>query len=219
MMFLAIIILVSEFCLVISNEQPKISPIPTRTLSKTGKQATFSCHLEQGNLPVDFKWLKGNDEIRSSENIVIDTSKRISGLMIKSLATADTGNYSCLVSNSFGSDVSTFQLIVEGPPQWLAKPQDIRVGPRERFNIQCSGIGYPPANVLWKKLVDSDWRDLFEATKSFTKISPTEISGSQLMKDQDEGKYGCEITNGIEPNLWTEFQVKISGKFYLNFLL
>ncbi|XP_074605116.1 cell adhesion molecule Dscam1-like [Brevipalpus obovatus] len=195
-----------------SNEQPKISHVQSRILSKVGKQASLTCILEQGSLPVDFKWLKGNDAIRSSENIVIETSQRISGLIIKSLAISDSGNYSCIIANSFGSDLKAFQLIVEGPPQWLSKPTDIQVGPREQFTIQCSGIGHPTPIVTWKKLVDSDWRDLFESTNTLTRISPTEISGHQLIKEKDEGKYGCEISNAIAPSLWSEFVIKVSGK-------
>lgn len=60
---------------------------------------------------------------------------------------------------------------------------------------------------------DTNWRDLFESTNTLTRISATEISGHHLVEERDEGKYGCEISNGIAPSLWTEFMIKISGKF------
>lgn len=127
-----------------------------------------------------------------------------------------------------------FSMFWSGPPQWQSKPTDLRVGPREKFNIKCSGIGHPDPSVLWRKqiglfirqtnwfdlipvyLIGSEWQDLFESTGIFTKISSTEISGHQLVKERDEGKYGCEITNGINPSLWTEFMIKISGKIFSN---
>ncbi|XP_074604101.1 CAVP-target protein-like [Brevipalpus obovatus] len=145
-------------------------------------------------------------------NIEIDTSKRSSDLILESLSISDTGNYTCRASNSFGFDQSISHLIVEGSPQWLSKPNDMRIGPKERFNIQCSGIGYPNPTVLWKRKIDSEWKDLFESSNVFTRISPTEINGYQLVKERDEGKYRCEVSNGINPSLWTEFRIEISGK-------
>ncbi|XP_074595941.1 cell adhesion molecule Dscam2-like [Brevipalpus obovatus] len=99
-----------------------------------------------------------------------------------------------------------------GPPQWLSKPIDMQVGPKEHFNIKCEGIGYPLPSIHWKKLIDSEWRDLFESSNTFTKISSTETTGHQLIKEKDEGKYGCEVSNGINPSLWTEFMIKVSGE-------
>ena len=161
------------YYIVSSLDQPKIAPVQTKILIKIGKQASLTCILEQGNLPIEFKWKKGENDIRSSENAVIENSQRISGLIIKSVTISDSGNYSCTVSNEFGSDMATFQLVVEGlnykfirffssflfalfipgPPQWLSKPTDIKIGPREQIQIQCSGIGHPPPTTLWKKLI------------------------------------------------------------------
>lgn len=209
---LSAILILLRIHLASSNEQPRITPIQSRIVLKAGKQASFTCILEQGSLPVDFEWLKGNNVIRSSSNAVIEKNQRTSSLLLHSTKISDSGNYSCKVSNSFGSDMSTSQLIVEGPPQWLSKPQDIRVGPKERFTITCSGIGHPSPTVVWKRQLDSSWKDLFDLSTVFARISPTEMSGYQLMKERDEGKYGCEISNGINPSLWTEFQIQVSGK-------
>lgn len=59
---------------------------------------------------------------------------------------------------------------------------------------------------------DSEWQDLFESSNTFIRITPNEITGDQLIKERDEGKYGCEVSNGINPSLWSEFMIKISGK-------
>lgn len=40
-----------------------------------------------------------------------------------------------------------------GPPQWLTKPADLHVGPKENFNIKCEGIGHPLPSSLWKKFI------------------------------------------------------------------
>ncbi|XP_074605146.1 cell adhesion molecule Dscam1-like [Brevipalpus obovatus] len=199
-----------------SNESPRVSLNPQKLVQKAGQQTYFSCLLQKGSLPVQFEWLHDEKFIQSSPNIVIDSSKKSSNLIFESLSASNAGNYTCRASNNFGSDVSTSNLIVEGPPQWQAKPSDIRVGPKERFNIQCIGIGHPSPTVIWKKQIDSEWRDLSESSNVFSKISPTEIAGNQLNKEKDEGKYGCEISNGINPSLWTEFMIKVSGKTSFN---
>lgn len=59
---------------------------------------------------------------------------------------------------------------------------------------------------------DSEWLDLSESSTSFVVSSENEITG-RLVKEKDEGKYACEISNGISPNLWIEFEVRVSGKF------
>ncbi|XP_074595523.1 cell adhesion molecule Dscam1-like [Brevipalpus obovatus] len=216
-MFIQLIWVFTLFHLSSSNERPKISPTPPKIFLKTGEMASFTCILQKGSLPVEFEWLKGNNVFRSSSNAVVEKSQRTSSLIIQSVTISDSGNYTCKVSNSFGSDMSTSQLIVEGPPQWLSKPQDMRVGPKERFTIKCSGIGHPSPTITWKRQIDSSWKDLFDSSSVFTKISSTEISGSQLMKERDEGKYGCEVSNGINPNLWAEFQIQVSGKNITHF--
>ncbi|XP_074594772.1 cell adhesion molecule DSCAML1-like [Brevipalpus obovatus] len=212
MVLLKLFCIIVEICLVNSNEPPKISPVPPRIFHKVKEQALFSCILQKGSLPVEFQWSKGGDVMRTSGNIVIETSKRISSLVIESLSTSDMGNYSCKASNSFGSDTSTTQLLVEGPPQWLTKPSNRQVGPKEHFDLECNGIGYPNPTVSWRKQIDSGWQDLFESATAFVKTSRSKISASQLNKDRDEGKYVCEVSNGVNPSLWADFEVKISGK-------
>ena len=31
------------------------------------------------------------------------------------------------------------------------------------------------------------------------------------------GRYGCSISNGIKPDLWTEFEITIDGKLWFLF--
>lgn len=95
-------------------EQPKITPLQSRIHLKVGKQASFACILEEGSLPVDFVWLKGDNVISSSGHVKIESSKQVSTLIMKSIEIQDSGNYTCRAINQFGLDSSTSQLIVEG---------------------------------------------------------------------------------------------------------
>lgn len=42
------------------------------------------------------------------------------------------------------------------------------------------------------------------------KILDEEIIISKVNKNH-ESKYGCTVTNGIEPSLWTEFEISVIG--------
>ncbi|XP_074605134.1 CAVP-target protein-like [Brevipalpus obovatus] len=213
-MILILVCILSVLSRINANEAPKVSLNSERLVQKSGQRSYISCVLQGGSVPVHFEWLKDGKTVQTSRNIEIDISKKMSALILESLSMSDAGNYTCRASNSFGSHQATSHLVIEGPPQWQAKPSDIRVGPKERFNIQCIGIGHPSPTVIWKKQIDSEWRDLLESSNVFSRISPTEIAGNQLNKEKDEGKYGCEVSNGINPSLWTEFMIKVSGKLF-----
>lgn len=60
-------------------------------------------------------------------------------------------------------------------------------------------------------LTGSEWIKLGDMGGSFKEINENELQSSSLAKI-DEGKYGCEVSNGIKPDLWTEFTIKLTGK-------
>lgn len=61
---------------------------------------------------------------------------------------------------------------------------------------------------------ESGWVNIFDGTTPFIVNSDHEIVAQKLIKEKDEGKYACEISNGISPDLWTEFVIRISGKSF-----
>ncbi|XP_074605158.1 cell adhesion molecule Dscam1-like [Brevipalpus obovatus] len=211
-MILITLCALSVLACVVCDELPKVSLNPQKLVQKSGQETSFSCVLRRGSLPVRFEWLYNDRSMEPSSKIQIESTTKSSTLILESLTILNAGNYTCRASNSFGFDQSTSNLIVEGPPQWQSKPVDLRIGPKERFNIKCSGIGHPVPSVSWRKQIGSEWRDLLESSNVFTKISSAEITGNQLIKEKDEGKYGCEVSNGIKPSLWTEFMIQVSGK-------
>lgn len=81
---------------------------------KVGKKASLACILEEGSLPVDFVWSKGDNMISTSGNAKIESYKDISKLILQSVEIQDSGNYTCRANNQFGFDSSTSLLMVEG---------------------------------------------------------------------------------------------------------
>ena len=107
-------------CYFAVTERPKIAPVLSKIHLKAGKQASIPCILEQGSAPIEFEWLKENDVIRSSGKAVVEKNQRSSNLIIQSITITDTGNYTCKASNSFGLDIFTSQLTVEGLRNFLS---------------------------------------------------------------------------------------------------
>ncbi|XP_074594599.1 cell adhesion molecule Dscam1-like [Brevipalpus obovatus] len=198
------------------SHKPKVKIVSKNSsrpvVEKVGGHLKLSCDVVGGRFPVDFTWRKvgESDPIRSG----VFNSGRSSSLEIHNLSLAVEGNYSCEASNAYGTHQAFFFLAIERPPKWLSKPGDIQVGPRDTFNIQCSGDGQPPPNITWKRQIGSEWRDLFQSTNVFTKKSKTEITGQQLIKERDEGKYGCEVSNGVNSSLWSEFMIKVGDRIW-----
>lgn len=39
---------------------------------------------------------------------------------------------------------------------------------------------------------------------------------SNYLTNEDEGKYACEASNGLKPDLWVEFDIKLLGKLFFS---
>lgn len=61
-----------------------------------------------------FLWKKDGQDIVESSNIEIQSIKDSSFLFIESVTAKSSGNYTCIVTNSFGSDKFTATLTVTG---------------------------------------------------------------------------------------------------------
>lgn len=81
---------------------------------KEGERGSAICTIKSGERPLSFQWLKDGSDIKESESIKIQTVLDSSFLVIESVTSTSTGNYTCIVKNNFGSDRFTAELIVSG---------------------------------------------------------------------------------------------------------
>ena len=95
---------------------PKIVGIKSEHAQNIGKKFIINCYLEQGTRPLKFEWRKNGLPLSSNEHYRIETSDEDSGLTIDRVDPFDSGNFSCIVSNTFGSDSQSTSLLVKG---WL----------------------------------------------------------------------------------------------------
>ena len=85
----------------------------TRT-QELGKKFIIPCYIEQGSKPFKFEWKKNGRTLLSNNHQRIETSDDMTGLTIDQVDSSDSGNFSCIVSNSVGFDSQFTVLLVKG---------------------------------------------------------------------------------------------------------
>lgn len=80
-----------------------------------GKTASTTCFATADSTPLKFKWQKDDKDIdSSSNNVVIRYDNMFTVLIINPASKEDSGNYSCIASNSHGTAKYTAYLSVKG---------------------------------------------------------------------------------------------------------
>src|SRR5689334_223659 len=88
------------------NLVPKLAKFVNFKNQNEGSTFAVLCSVEEGSTPLFFEWTKNGQTIKSSShyNYKIENSKTSSTLNIEGVVRTDSGNYSCIAKNSFGSD-------------------------------------------------------------------------------------------------------------------
>lgn len=95
--------------------QPILLPIRFPENVKIGRRAGVTCLVADGDPPFLFKWYK-DDYLLQDDNTVTITNPDdfTSMLSIKNISAQSNGNYTCKVSNNFGSDEKSDNLLIKG---------------------------------------------------------------------------------------------------------
>lgn len=94
---------------------PKVSLLTPSIKPKIGSKSSLTCQALSGTLPLQISWFKDGKEIREEVNSMrIRTNEDISNLVIDSISSSHSGNYTCKISNRFGSDFGSIELKLEG---------------------------------------------------------------------------------------------------------
>ncbi|XP_071946724.1 fibroblast growth factor receptor 2-like isoform X2 [Antedon mediterranea] len=113
-------------------------------------------------------------------------------LKLRSVVLEDSGNYTCIVSNEFGSINHTFELVVKepGPPIYLMSVHQgyIRATEADIVTLTCPIVGVPKVDVEWLK-----------SSLPIVKTGRVEVVGDELRMDSanmsDSGNYQCIASN------------------------
>ncbi|XP_055939180.1 cell adhesion molecule DSCAML1-like isoform X3 [Argiope bruennichi] len=175
---------------------PKIQPFNLASHFRTGEKVTLFCAIKSGTPPFTFSWMKNSQTLTADSSVEIHQVKDFSSLMFPSLTLESKGNYTCKVSNAFGTDFHTEFLNVVVPPKWRNLPKDQEVVVGEDLSLKCEVEGYPVPTVLWKSQDKDNFNAAILQKSSRMKVEDgiLEITGVTV---EDEGDYICEASNGI----------------------
>jgi len=81
-----------------------------------GSYFQLFCTIQEGSLPLFFEWSKNGKSLKASPdvNYKIESSDRFSTFTIAKIDRNDSGNYTCIVRNAFGSDSQSVLLSIKG---------------------------------------------------------------------------------------------------------
>lgn len=95
-------------------DAPVVASFSFPSALKEGERGSVTCTIRSGSTPLEFTWLKDGKDVQDMEGIRIQSVLDSFLLVISSVTSKSSGNYTCIVKNGFGSDHYTSVLAVTG---------------------------------------------------------------------------------------------------------
>ncbi|XP_011307192.1 Down syndrome cell adhesion molecule-like protein Dscam2 isoform X1 [Fopius arisanus] len=195
---------------------PKISPFTADRDLHLGERTSLTCSVTRGDQPIRIIWLKDGRAMGPSERVSITNVDQYNSiLMIESLSPDHNGNYSCVASNPAAEVSHTQQLVVHVPPHWLVEPMDTSVERNRHVALHCQAQGVPTPVIVWKKAIggkSGEYEELRES--SYTKLLNNGTLVLQHVKEDREGYYLCQASNGIGTGMGKVVQLRVNSSPY-----
>ncbi|PNF21232.1 hypothetical protein B7P43_G04189 [Cryptotermes secundus] len=177
------------------NVPPEITPFAFPKLAE-GARVQVACMVHQGDFPLNLTWLKNWAPLPSHIRITpFDAYSSI--VTMNSVKRGDSGNYTCVASNSARVTTHTAHLTISVPPEWVIEPKDTSVVAGQTVALHCQADGFPLPTVIWRK-------GHGKLASQFDEVEGLLKNGTLLIHDvreEDEGYYMCEANNGIGASL------------------
>ncbi len=164
--------------LVPSATAPTITSQPQDQSVFAGQNATFSV-IASGSAPLSYQWYYNNDTLLTN---AIGPS-----LTITNASLSDTGGYSVIVTNAYGSVLSyNAQLVVSVPtaPSIVTQPQSQTVLPGESAVFTVVAGGSAPFSYQWYYNTNTVLTNATSDTLTLTNVQPA-----------DAGSYSVVVSN------------------------
>ncbi|XP_068083857.1 cell adhesion molecule Dscam2 [Anabrus simplex] len=197
---------------------PKLSPFTSDRTQHVGERASLTCSVTKGDLPLTISWLKDGRPLESAQRVSITQVDQFNSiLLIESLSPDHNGNYSCVARNLAAEVSHTQQLMVNVPPRWVVEPTDVSVERNRHVMLHCQAQGVPQPTVVWKKATGSKSGEYEEIRERvYTKLLSNGSLLLQNVKEDREGFYLCQATNGIGTGIGKVVQVKVNSSPYFS---
>lgn len=94
--------------------KPVLRELSLPRFLREGKSIQIHCLVDQGKLPVNFKWFFNNAILEQNDNIQIAEKEDQSTVKIKKLGLSNVGTFRCAVDNEFGNDEQKIDVSFNG---------------------------------------------------------------------------------------------------------
>ncbi|XP_075526206.1 SPEG neighbor protein-like [Dermacentor variabilis] len=196
-----------------SSDKPRIQPLAFPEIVNLGEEVTVTCAAAFGRKPFQFVWTKDGRPMVSSKTkysrVIVDN---VAVMTIERVGAEDVGNYTCTVSNDFGSDSATAPLLVDGPPEvhpfFFSK--NVALGAEAVVNCAVIG-GDGPFEFRWSL----NGEHLRTSASKYVEAVSDKIVALTIQKvaPDDVGNYTCTVSNGAGSDSFTAtLVVKVSGR-------
>ncbi|XP_044243814.3 hemicentin-1 isoform X3 [Ursus arctos] len=154
---------------------------------------TLTCDAT-GIPPPTIAWLKNHKPIENSDSLEVHILSGGSKLQIARSQHSDSGNYTCIASNTEGKAQKNYILSIQVPPSIAGAeiPSEVSVLQGENVELACNANGIPTPLIQWL-------RDGKPINSSETERIRVTADGSTLniygALPSNVGKYTCVATN------------------------
>ncbi|XP_043473238.1 Down syndrome cell adhesion molecule-like protein Dscam2 isoform X4 [Leptopilina heterotoma] len=197
---------------------PIIEPFTFQEGLSEGMRTRTVCGVAAGDPPLTISWLKDGQspfplppKLASVANISqLDPYSSL--LSISNLAAEHSGDYTCVAANPAAEVRYTAKLQVKVPPQWIVEPIDVSVERNRHVSLHCQAQGVPTPTIIWKKATGGktgEYEELRE--RAYTKLLPNGTLLLQHVKEDREGFYLCQASNGIGTGIGKVVQLKVNS--------
>ncbi|RWS01303.1 fibroblast growth factor receptor 1-like isoform X2, partial [Dinothrombium tinctorium] len=175
----------------------------------SGQSMRFKCPFDGNPLP-SITWLKNGGQLYRENGYPISFPKR-SHLLLENLTERDSGNYTCVVSNLFGSINATFWLVVRdfyphAPIFERGKNETVYAARHSNVELDCTFDQDFETEWLWARVWKLESENFTAFEGSFVTIDgwlikPLKYTGDNTtfrlynITDEDEGIYMCFARN------------------------
>ncbi|XP_029043922.2 Down syndrome cell adhesion molecule-like protein Dscam2 isoform X2 [Osmia bicornis bicornis] len=200
---------------------PIIEPFTFQEGLSEGMRTRTVCGVAAGDPPLTISWLKdGQTPFPLPPNLasvanVSQLDPYSSLLSITNLAAEHSGDYTCVAANPAAEVRYTAKLQVKVPPRWIVEPTDVSVERNKHVALHCQAQGVPTPTIVWKKATGSksgEYEELRE--RAYTKILSNGTLLLQHVKEDREGFYLCQASNGIGSGIGKVVQLKVNSSPY-----
>ncbi|XP_049785936.1 Down syndrome cell adhesion molecule-like protein Dscam2 [Schistocerca cancellata] len=200
------------------NVPPIIEPFSFQDGLSEGMRTRTVCGVSRGDSPLSITWLKDGGTLSSQLGVNVSALDLYSSLLsISSLSSTHSGDYTCVASNPAAEVRYTAKLQVKVPPRWTVEPSDASVERNRHVTLHCQAQGVPQPTVIWKKATGSksgEYEEIRE--KPYVKLLNNGSLLLQNVKEDKEGFYLCQATNGIGTGIGKVIQVKVNSSPYFS---